>query len=45
MGINLSFEADAKIERHQCQSFDTNINILKMLFFSNFCSVNFTVSS
>ena len=33
MGINLSFEADAKIELHQCQSFDTNINILKILFF------------
>ena len=32
MEINLSFEADAKIELHQCQSFDTNINIIKILF-------------
>ena len=32
MEINLSFEADAKIELNQCQSFDTNINIIKILF-------------
>ena len=27
MKIDLSFEADAKIEPYHCQSFDTNINI------------------
>ena len=32
MKINLSFEADAKIEPYHCQSFDININIFKILF-------------